>query len=144
MKTDEVPQDSGMLDGHRELRYAVDKDGCYTMVSSQGWEVVQIANGQAWQALQKEIEIARKQAQYGLVSPLAYYMTRQQMDVALLASYTRLWRWQVRRHLRPVVFKSLKLSLLERYAQVLGVTTDELKQVFPMLEPLGIFYRENI
>jgi hypothetical protein len=51
------------------------------------------------------------------------------MDVALLAQATGLWRWRVRRHFRPEIFARLPRALLQRYADAIGVTPEELARL---------------
>jgi hypothetical protein len=58
-------------------------------------------------------------------------MYRSRMDLALLSQTTGIWRWRVRRHLRPAVFARLSARVLQRYADALGVTVDALREVAP-------------
>jgi hypothetical protein len=97
-----VPQDGGILDRWHEIKYAIDDDDRYVLAPSVGWEEL---------------------------SPLAYYMVKNQMDINLLAKYVRLSRWRVRRHLKPAVFRCLKTSILERYAKIFNVSTEQLFDV---------------
>jgi hypothetical protein len=53
-------------------------------------------------------------------------MYRARMDVPLLAQASGLWRWRVRRHLRPDVFARLSSALRARYAEALGMASDQL------------------
>jgi hypothetical protein len=48
------------------------------------------------------------------------------MNESLLAQATGLWRWRVRRHLRPAVFARLSQKLRARYAQALGMASEQL------------------
>lgn len=135
MKKSDVPQkENSMLHGHRRACYAVDDDGKYTMVPSKGWDVEDIVNGQAVEAMESHIESVRQQALAGEVSPLAYHMARCHMDVGLLAANAGFWRWQVRRHLTTAGFNKLDDNKLARYAQVLGRDVEHLKTI-PEPEP---------
>ena len=42
---------------------------------------------------------------------------------------TGLWQWRVRRHLRPEIFQQLSPALLQRYADALGLSVAQLKDV---------------
>jgi hypothetical protein len=53
------------------------------------------------------------------------------MDIKVLAGYTGFWGWQVRRHMRPSVFKKLSDRRLRRYADVFEVRVDDLKNMTP-------------
>jgi hypothetical protein len=56
-------------------------------------------------------------------------MYRARMDLALLSQATGLWRWRVRRHFRPQVFKRLPPALRQRYAEALGILPEALDKV---------------
>ena len=51
MKKQDVPQQGGLNAGCREINYAVDDDGRYTLESSVGWEAKNIALRQAWEEI---------------------------------------------------------------------------------------------
>ncbi len=48
------------------------------------------------------------------------------MDVELLSQTTGLWRWRVRRHLKPKGFARLPPALKLRYAEALGISVEAL------------------
>lgn len=129
MREDEVPQDQGIADGLKEVTYAVNDQGRYVMVPSAGWEPKNISNYQAWEVIGEQIEVARRLVVNREVSPLAYHMARNQMDVALLAQYMGIMRWRVKRHLKPAIFRKLNASLLNRYAGLLKVTVAQLQDI---------------
>ena len=56
-------------------------------------------------------------------------MYRARMDVPMLAEAAGLWRWRVRRHLRPQVFARLPLVLKRRYAEALGIAPQALERL---------------
>jgi hypothetical protein len=129
MRKKNVPQDSGILDRWHEIKYAIDDDGRYVLAPSVGWEPANIANKQAWEFISKQLNDVIKRIKAQDLSPLAYYMVKNQMDVRLLAKYVRLPRWRVRRHLNPSAFRRLKTSILERYAKTFNVSTEQLFDV---------------
>jgi len=132
MKKNNVPQDPGIIENYgHELCYAVDKQGKYDLVPSIGWEPKNIANKQAWQVIDQSIELALGDISKGRKSPIAYYMAKHQMDVGLLANYMGLYRWQVKRHLKPAVFKRLKEKTLKAYADLFDVSVSELGSALP-------------
>ncbi|MEA1868096.1 MAG: hypothetical protein U9N19_08360 [Thermodesulfobacteriota bacterium] len=85
-----------------------------------------IANKQAWELISKQMSDVIKQVYAKELSPLAYYMVKNQMDTNLLAKYVHLSRWRVRRHLKPAVFRRLKVSILERYAKIFNISAEQL------------------
>lgn len=130
MDINEVPQDPMQYKGRETINkvmYAVDKDGKYTSVTSAGWMPEHIAMKQAWEEVDASLSEIREKVYAGKLSPLAYFMQKNLMDVALLANYMGKWQWQVRRHLKPGGFKKLSDDTLQRYASVLNTTIAALK-----------------
>ncbi|WP_276132499.1 hypothetical protein [Polluticoccus soli] len=129
MKINEVPQDpKNFKEGEnlRKLMYAVDKDGKYTGVNSAGWEAENFAMKQAWDEVEQELAETETKVKAGELSPLAYFMQKTLMDVPLLAKYVGKWEWQVKRHMKPSVFQTLKPETLQKYATIFNITVDEL------------------
>ena len=132
MREAEVPQEGNATHaGLRKALYAQDADGRIKLVRSAGWEVEEIVTRQALDELGRRAEEARERALRGEASPLEYHMYRARMDVALLAQTTGLWRWRVKRHLKPGAFRRLPESLLKRYAAAMGIPVDALRDVAP-------------
>jgi len=102
MKKEEVPQDdANMLEGKfKEPCYAVDEEGNYTTVKSVGWEAKNIVMQQAWDAVHERVEEVRARVEAGELSPIAYYLEKQLMDLSVLAGYTRFFRWTIKRHMK--------------------------------------------
>jgi hypothetical protein len=109
MKIDEVPQDKGyLIEGKiSDLTYAVDKDGRYASRQSLGWKPKNEAMTLAWDLVFERAENTRKQVLTGKLSPLAFYMELNIMDINILADYTGLSRWSVRRHLKMKHFNKI-------------------------------------
>ena len=129
MKKKDVPQHGGLLSGNREVNYAVDSDGRYTLESSVGWEAKNIALRQAWEAIADQLYAVVADIKAGRKSPLAYHMVKNQMDPALLCQYSGVSRWRVKRHLKPAVFAQLDSAVLVPYAKLFGISVDELRIV---------------
>jgi hypothetical protein len=129
MLKDEVPQDKDVLGDEREVCYALDENGRYVLAESAGWEPANIANSQAWEAIRSDVVDVLAKIRAGALSPLAYHMAANQMDEKLLAEYAGLFRWQVRRHLRPGPFAKMSPKLKERYAALFGITQEELATI---------------
>jgi hypothetical protein len=130
MKKEEVPQDDDNLHQgtFKQIMYAVDNTGNYVPVQSAGWEPENIALGQAWEEVNEKVKAALARVRAGEISPVAYYMEKNLMDLALLASYVGKFQWQVKRHMKPAVFKNLSQKMLSRYAAAFKVSVAELKQ----------------
>lgn len=125
----DVPQDQALFGDLKELCYAVDEHGRYVLVESAGWEPANIANIQAWETIRAEIADVLARIRAGELSALAYHMACHQMDPKLLAAYAGLFRWQVRRHMKPGPFRRLKTGLIRRYAAIFGISPEELLRV---------------
>lgn len=130
MRERDVPQEgNATLEGKRKAVYAVGDDGKMRIVPSRGWEVEETVTRQALVELERQAQDARQRVAAGQSSPLEYHMYRARMDLALLSQATGLWRWRVRRHFRPAVFARLPRTLLQRYADALGMTPDSLSRL---------------
>jgi hypothetical protein len=130
MKTDEVPQDVAQAyAGNRKLLYAVDERGDYAGVKSAGWDVENYVTLAAVDAINRWRDEAWARAKHGETSPLEYHMYRRRMEPATLSAATGVWRWRLARHMRPKTFAKLSDGLLQRYADVLGISVEELRQL---------------
>lgn len=131
MKAKEVPQDDAdMMRGKfREPVYSVDDKGNYTTVKSVGWDPKNAVMQQAWDNINERVEEVRQKVLDGKLSPIAYYMEKHIMDTSLLAKYLNIWKWKVKRHLKPKYFNRLNNELIKRYADVFDLSSAELKDI---------------
>ena len=128
MKKEDLPQDPSVLDKFtKDLCYVVDESGKYTTGLSRGWEIKASALDLAWGDIEERIASAKQRVLKGEISPVVYFMELKLMDLATLAGYTGLWQWQVKRHMKPSVFKSLSDKKINKYAEVFEVSVDDLK-----------------
>ena len=128
MKKDEIPQDLGALGKiTTEIVYAVDESGNYSTLPSNGWEVKSSALDVAWKDVEKRIADARQKVLNKEASPILYFMELRVMDIPIVAAYTGLWKWQVKKHMRYAVFEKLSISKLEKYAALFEVSVEGLK-----------------
>lgn len=130
MKKEEVPQDMSALGKiTKEVCYATDETGKYTTQLSQGWDVKITALDKAWEEIDDRIKAAQQKVLNGEASPLLFFMEKGLMDIKLLAQYTGFWQWQVKRHLKPDVFKNLSDKKLQKYAAVFNVSVNDLQNM---------------
>ena len=128
MKKEEIPQDNGALNKlTKELVYAVDSSGNYTTALSSGWEVKAKALDVAWEDIEKRIEASRQKVLNNEASPILYFIELRLMDIGIVSAYTGFWKWSIKRHLKPSVFRKLPASKLQKYAEAFNVSVDELK-----------------
>ena len=128
MKKEEIPQDDGALNKlTKELVYAVDSTGNYTTALSTGWEVKARALDVAWEDIEKRIASARQKVLDNEASPILYFIELRLMDIGIVSAYTGFWKWTIKRHLKPSIFRKLTESKLQKYAEAFNVSVDELK-----------------
>jgi len=130
MKTTEVPQDPSALDKFtKDVMYVVDEGGNYTTNLSRGWEVKATALNLAWEDIEQRIAQAKQKVINGEASPVLFFMELRIMDPSIVAAYTGFWKWQVKRHMKPTVFKNLSDKKLQKYAEAFEVSIDDLKNL---------------
>ena len=129
MKVNDVPQDITYYEGIKRACFALNDEGKYVVVTSTGWNDEAVVNGLAVDDLAAALEQTRLDVLAGKKSPLCYHMDRRQMNPDILGKTAGIAVFRVKRHFRPDIFSRLKPSLLNRYAQALAVTVEELKTV---------------
>jgi len=129
MEKKDVPQDEGILGHVRVVCYATDENGEYTKSESAGWEPTNIANSIAWEFLNEELAGVLEKVKKKELSPLAYHMNKNLMDLKVLSQYIGFARWRVKRHLKPRGFNDLDDETLKRYAAIFNMTVEQLKEV---------------
>jgi len=128
MEPDEVFRNIADVDGLKRGQYMPDDQGKYVLDTNPSWPET-VVNGLMVSEIRARIEEARNAVQAGKKSPLYYHMARRQMDPAILAKTVDIALFRVKRHLRPEIFVKLKPSVLDRYANALVVTPEELKTI---------------
>ena len=127
MKKHELPQDKGSLENFtREVCYVKNKDGKYVKGLSTGWEAKQVALDNAWEEIDRIVAETKQDVLKGKVSPIKYYMELNVMDMPVLAGYTGFFSWQIKRHMKPNVFKKLNTKKLQKYADAFEISVENL------------------
>lgn len=130
MKINEVPQDKEDFKGKSEVHklvYATREDGSYTSVNSEGWEAENLATTQAWEAVLEDLKETEEKVKSGQLSPVPYFMQKSLMELPVLAKYMGKWKWQIKRHFKPEVFRKLNEDTLKQYCAVFGTSLDEFR-----------------
>lgn len=128
MKKENVPQDLGALGKlTTEVCYVVDDSGKYVTELSNGWKIKSDALDVAWHDIEEKVNAAKQKVLSNEASPLLFFMELRLMDIGILSGYTGFWKWTIKRHLKPSVFKKLSSEKLQRYAEVFDVTVEQLK-----------------
>ncbi|MDB5141198.1 MAG: hypothetical protein JWR12_3114 [Mucilaginibacter sp.] len=130
MKKEDVPQDLSSLGKiTKEVCYATDNSGKYVTELSKGWDVKITALDTTWKEIEDRIAAARLKVLNNEASPLLFFMEKELMDIGVLAEYTGFWKWQIKQHLKPEVFKKLPANKLKKYATVFNVDVDAFKNM---------------
>ncbi len=129
MKKKDVPQDNeGLHEGKfRDLCYAIDENGNYVTELSTGWSPKNAAMLQAWEEIESKVEETRQEVLKGLVSPLAYFMEKNIMDLDLLSQYAKISKRKIKRHLKPKIFDKLEDHILTKYANAFEIPLGHLR-----------------
>jgi hypothetical protein len=112
---------------NREVFYFFDKGKGYIQKVEPHNNTVQVLIKQGWDIIEDKIEDMRKKAETGLVSPIAFHMERCLMDLVTLAGYSGIPKWKIKRHLKPSVYKKLDEKTKNRYAEVFGISIQEME-----------------
>ena len=131
MKKEDVPQDLVYFKDNliRDVMYAVDENGHYTSVLSDGWSVKNDALSVVWEDIREQCEVVRRQVLAREVSPLAYHIKKSLLNIGLLSAYAGIPKRKIRKHLQYDEFMKLDESTLQKYADAMRITVDELKCV---------------
>ena len=113
----------------RDLDYAVDEDGKYQAVRSDGWSPQNDALEVTMDGIDEECQEILQRVRAGETSPLEYHAARNVMPLELLAQYTGFSKRKLRKHLDPKNFNKLDDETLAAYADALRITVDELKSI---------------
>jgi hypothetical protein len=123
MKIKEIPQDSiKTLGGEKKALYALDENGRYTTATTTGWEVEEIVLLDALADYDRKAEEARQRVLKNRTSPIEYFMYIRRMDLTTLALAMGLFKWQVKRHLKPENFRKLHEPVLQQYADLFRIS----------------------
>jgi hypothetical protein len=131
MKVNDVPQDLKYFKDNvvRDLTYAIGEDGRYTSIVSDGWDVKNDALGIVWEEILEECEPIRQQVLAQKISPIAYHMKKNLQDICMLSAYSGIPKRRIKKHIRFDEFIQLDQTTLQKYADALRISVDELKQV---------------
>ena len=128
MKKENVPQDLGALGKlTTEVCYVTDEQGNYVTELSNGWQIKTEALDVAWHDIEEKVNAAKKKVENNEASPILFFMELRVMDLSILSAYTGFWKWTIKRHIKPAVFKKLSHDKLKRYADVFDISVEQLK-----------------
>jgi len=109
------------------VQYAVDDNGEFVKVGSNGWEPGYRALINLREDFDARAEDAKERVKRGQTSPIEYFMHRAYMELSTLAQMTGLSQRKVKKHFDPRGFEQLDDATLQTYATVLLVDLDTIK-----------------
>ena len=127
MKLSEVPKDdANVMEGKTSfIQYAVDKDGKYVQEKSPGFQPQNIALEQAWDEANERISDALQEVIENKKSPIYYFMHRELMDEKILSEYMDMFKWRMKRHFKPKVFKKLESDTIQKYMEIFKLESED-------------------
>ena len=135
MDINSVPQDdSSTYASHKKAIYASDEGGHVGVVASSGWEVEEAATKQALYDLENSAKEAYLQVKSGEMSPLYYHMYDVRMDLQVLSEATGFFKWTIKKDFNPQKYLSIKAKRLALYADAMGKSQEELREL-----PKGLY-----
>jgi hypothetical protein len=131
MKISEVPQDDiKTLNGLKKALYAVDDQGFYAKTATRGWEAEEVVLKQIIGDFDEKAGEAASRVRNNETSPIEHFMYKNWMDPQTLAQAMGLYRWQIKRHFKPSIFRKLDDRTLAEYAALFRISVDALRN-FP-------------
>ena len=130
MKKKDIPQQAHHLyAGETKAVYAINEEGKLEIAQTAGWEVEIDVLQQAIDEIDRLSADALQRVRAGESSPLEYHMYAQRMDLPMLAQAVGVFKWRVKKHLKPTGFAKLKPEQLSLYASVLGIDVETLQEL---------------
>ena len=131
MKKSDVPQDDDFSQNgkYKEVTYAVGAKGNFEPVLSRGWQPKNDALKYVREIINEQAEAIGKKVIQGELSPIAYYMEKNIMDLKLLAQSMGLSKKTVKGHLHPKGFEKLDHKVRRQYADLFNIAFDDLADV---------------
>ena len=111
---------------NRELHYSFEPGKGYTRKVDYHYLGNQIIIKQSWDEAESRLKEISSKIKAGQLSPIAFYMEKNLMELPMLSDYTGFMRLRIRRHLKPRIFSKLKHETLSKYASVFNIGVNEL------------------
>ncbi len=128
MKINEVPQDGKRMMRTKMVQYAVDDNGNFVKVGSNGWNLGYDVACKLRSRFDKLAEEAKERVKADETSPLEYFMNKAYLELHTLAQMTGIPKRKVKKHFKPEVFDTLDDATLQKYATVFLVDLRTLKE----------------
>jgi hypothetical protein len=127
MKVKEVPQDGKRMLKTTLVHYAVNDEGKFEAIPSNGWDPGYYAGYNLQEEFKELAKNAKIRVKNNQSSPLEYFMYHASLDLAGLAQFMEISKRKVKKHLTVQGFEKLDNAMLERYALVLHTDVGTIK-----------------
>jgi hypothetical protein len=128
MKILDTDQNGNLVDANtRRVRYTVDDRGNVVEEYEEMTEYGAIVAENLFDLYRDRAEEAKERIRRKKASPLEYFMHQAQIEIELVIALTGYSRRQVKKHMKPDVFKTLGDEVLQRYAQAFLIDIDTIK-----------------
>ncbi len=111
------------------ILYVEKEDGTYGPMQTGSYLTRNYIDDYFGKRQKLEAELKEKLA-HGEISPIGYYMTLEDLTLAELASRVGISQRKARKHVEPDRFGEIPRDLLNRYADVFNVSTEELLKLW--------------
>jgi hypothetical protein len=120
------PDENLLYKNNRELFYSFDPEHHYSRRVDYQYQGNQLIIKQSWDVAQERVDQVKEKIRHGEVSPLAYFMEKNLMEIPMLSDYSGFPKRKVKKHLTPSGFSKLDRAALEKYAYAFNVKVEEL------------------
>jgi hypothetical protein len=83
----------------------------------------------AWDVVFERVDGVRSKVLAGELSPIAFYMELNVMDAQILADYTGISKFKVKKHLKMKKFLGLEPNILQQYATTFNISVEDLQNI---------------
>jgi hypothetical protein len=128
MKVKEVPQDGKRMLKTTLVHYAVNDEGNFEKIPSDGWDPGYYAGFNLQEEFRELTAQAKERVKNNQSSPLDYFMYHASLDIDGLAQFMEISKRKVKKHLTLRGFDKLGDDMLERYALVLHTDVETIKK----------------
>jgi hypothetical protein len=128
MKVKEVPQDGKRMLKTTLVQYAVNDEGKFEKIPSNGWEPGYYAGLNLQEEFKELAEEAKERVKNNETSPLEYFMYNASLDLLGLSQFSMIPMRKVKKHMTPKGFEKLDDATLARYAHIMHTDVETIKK----------------
>jgi hypothetical protein len=110
------------------ILYVEKEDGQYGPVQTGSYISANYLDDFFYKRKNLEAALIRK-VQTDEISPIHYFMILEDLTLSELASRAGIWKWKVKRHLKPSFFHKISCREMNRYSAVFNVNADEIRKL---------------